>query len=138
MRASRMSRPDRPLRPRALRSHRLSSARSRLHYLAAHAPRDLRWAVAGRDEGRLERLRESLPGGPTRRGPAGRTSPNRPPCAPSPSIARVVATTGERTCATARTLSPPAPTPAPRPHLDLTGEPEFVGPDVRPARRTRA
>ncbi|MGV4986404.1 saccharopine dehydrogenase family protein [Streptomyces sp. NRAIS4] len=32
-------------------------------YLAAHAPRDLRWAVAGRDERRLERLRERLPGG---------------------------------------------------------------------------
>ncbi|MGY6026220.1 saccharopine dehydrogenase family protein [Streptomyces spinosirectus] len=32
-------------------------------YLAAHAPDGLRWAIAGRDEGKLERLRERLPGG---------------------------------------------------------------------------
>lgn len=32
-------------------------------YLAAHAPADLRWAVAGRDERGLERLRDRLPGG---------------------------------------------------------------------------
>ncbi|KOV61939.1 saccharopine dehydrogenase family protein [Streptomyces sp. MMG1121] len=32
-------------------------------YLAAHAPEGLRWAVAGRDARKLERLRERLPGG---------------------------------------------------------------------------
>ncbi|WP_406443513.1 saccharopine dehydrogenase NADP-binding domain-containing protein [Streptomyces sp. NBC_00631] len=32
-------------------------------YLAAHAPEGLRWAVAGRDERRLEALRERLTGG---------------------------------------------------------------------------
>ncbi|WEO94129.1 saccharopine dehydrogenase NADP-binding domain-containing protein [Streptomyces sp. FXJ1.172] len=32
-------------------------------YLCAHAPKGLRWALAGRDEGKLERLRERLPGG---------------------------------------------------------------------------
>ncbi|UXY31175.1 saccharopine dehydrogenase family protein [Streptomyces sp. HUAS TT20] len=32
-------------------------------YLAAHAPADLRWAIAGRDESRLRALRERLPGG---------------------------------------------------------------------------
>ncbi|WP_405867191.1 MULTISPECIES: saccharopine dehydrogenase family protein [unclassified Streptomyces] len=31
-------------------------------YLAAHAPDDLRWAIAGRSEQKLERLREALPG----------------------------------------------------------------------------
>ncbi|MEU5595777.1 saccharopine dehydrogenase NADP-binding domain-containing protein [Streptomyces sp. NPDC020298] len=32
-------------------------------YLAAHAPEDLRWAIAGRSERRLAELRERLPGG---------------------------------------------------------------------------
>ncbi|MFD4502886.1 saccharopine dehydrogenase family protein [Streptomyces sp. NPDC058457] len=32
-------------------------------YLAAHAPQGLRWAVAARDERRLQALRERLPGG---------------------------------------------------------------------------
>ncbi|MDC0767097.1 saccharopine dehydrogenase family protein [Streptomyces sp. HD] len=32
-------------------------------YLAAHAPEGLRWAIAGRGKEKLERLRESLPGG---------------------------------------------------------------------------
>ncbi|GAA4058206.1 saccharopine dehydrogenase family protein [Streptomyces shaanxiensis] len=32
-------------------------------YLAAHAPEGLRWAIAGRSGAKLERLRESLPGG---------------------------------------------------------------------------
>ncbi|QOV34116.1 saccharopine dehydrogenase NADP-binding domain-containing protein [Streptomyces ferrugineus] len=32
-------------------------------YLAAHAPEGLRWAIAGRSGEKLERLRESLPGG---------------------------------------------------------------------------
>ncbi|MFE5811968.1 saccharopine dehydrogenase family protein [Streptomyces sp. NPDC056479] len=32
-------------------------------YLAEHAPEGLRWAIAGRSKRKLERLRESLPGG---------------------------------------------------------------------------
>ena len=32
-------------------------------YLAVHAPVGLRWAVAGRDGQKLDRLRERLPGG---------------------------------------------------------------------------
>ncbi|MEW2287567.1 saccharopine dehydrogenase NADP-binding domain-containing protein [Streptomyces sp. NPDC047841] len=94
------------------------------HYLAAHAPGDLRWAVAGRDEGRLERLREELPGGAdvgmlradvaepaTLRALAGH--------------ARVVATTvgpyvlhGEELVAACADTGTD--------YLDLTGEPEFV------------
>ncbi|MEU0455920.1 hypothetical protein ABZ322_23540, partial [Streptomyces sp. NPDC006129] len=31
-------------------------------YLAAHAPEGLRWAIAGRSEEKLRRLREGLPG----------------------------------------------------------------------------
>ncbi|MGY0490495.1 saccharopine dehydrogenase family protein [Streptomyces sp. WG-D5] len=97
-------------------------------YLAAHAPEGLRWAVAGRDTVRLERLRERL------------TEIN-PECAVLPLVradvadraslrelaanARVVATTvgpyleyGEglvAACAEAGTD-----------YVDLTGEPEFV------------
>lgn len=91
-------------------------------YLAAHAPEGLRWAIAGRGEERLERLRERLGGAPdvlradvadpaSLRGLARR--------------ARVVATTvgpyivhGEElvaACADAGTD-----------YLDLSGEPEFV------------
>lgn len=32
-------------------------------YLAENAPEGLRWAIAGRSAEKLERLRESLPGG---------------------------------------------------------------------------
>ncbi|WP_306316603.1 MULTISPECIES: trans-acting enoyl reductase family protein [unclassified Streptomyces] len=97
-------------------------------YLAAHAPEGLRWAIAGRDTTRLERLRERL------------TEIN-PECAVLPLVradvadraslrelavnARVVATTvgpyleyGEglvAACAEAGTD-----------YVDLTGEPEFV------------
>ncbi|MFS4095637.1 saccharopine dehydrogenase family protein [Streptomyces sp. AF1A] len=93
-------------------------------YLAAHAPRDLRWAVAGRDEGRLERLRERLPGGAH----VGvlRADVREPATLRAlAEHARVVATTvgpyvlhGEHlvaACADAGTD-----------YLDLTGEPEFV------------
>ncbi|MFJ9814937.1 saccharopine dehydrogenase family protein [Streptomyces sp. NPDC101151] len=93
-------------------------------YLAAHAPEDLRWAIAGRDERRLEQLRDRLPGGSgigvlradvrepaTLRALAGQ--------------ARVVATTvgpyltyGEELVA--------ACADAGADYLDLTGEPEFV------------
>lgn len=93
-------------------------------YLAEHAPRGLRWAVAGRDEPRLERLRESLPGGEgigVLRADAGEPATLRTLAG----HARVVATTvgpymlhGEElvaACADSGTD-----------YLDLTGEPEFV------------
>ncbi|MET8289084.1 saccharopine dehydrogenase NADP-binding domain-containing protein [Streptomyces sp. NPDC005132] len=91
-------------------------------YLAAHAPGGLRWAIAGRDRKKLERLRERLPGTP---------DVIRADVSDSASLrelargARVVATTvgpyivhGEElvaACADAGTD-----------YLDLTGEPEFV------------
>ncbi|MEV7192878.1 saccharopine dehydrogenase NADP-binding domain-containing protein [Streptomyces sp. NPDC093510] len=97
-------------------------------YLAAHAPEGLRWAIAGRDTGKLERLRERL-------------ASIDPACAELPLVradvgdagslremadhARVVATTvgpyltyGQElvaACAEAGTD-----------YVDLTGEPEFV------------
>ncbi|MFH8489091.1 saccharopine dehydrogenase family protein [Streptomyces longisporoflavus] len=97
-------------------------------YLAAHAPEGLRWAIAGRDTGKLERLREKL-------------AADHPACAELPLVsadvadpaslremaghARVVATTvgpyltyGQElvaACAEAGTD-----------YVDLTGEPEFV------------
>ncbi|MGW3175257.1 saccharopine dehydrogenase family protein [Streptomyces sp. NPDC001153] len=93
-------------------------------YLAAHAPKDLRWAVAGRDEGKLERLRGRLPGGAD-------VGVLRADVAEPATLrglaehARVVATSvgpyvlyGEElvaACADAGTD-----------YLDLTGEPEFV------------
>ncbi|MBC2900462.1 saccharopine dehydrogenase family protein [Streptomyces cupreus] len=93
-------------------------------YLAAHAPEGLRWAVAGRDEGKLERLRERLPGGEN-------VGVLRADVADAASLrelarhARVVATTvgpyvmyGEElvaACADSGTD-----------YLDLSGEPEFV------------
>ncbi|MGV9886559.1 saccharopine dehydrogenase family protein [Streptomyces sp. NPDC003395] len=93
-------------------------------YLAAHAPDDLRWAIAGRDTARLERLREGLPGGE-------RIGVLRADVADASSLralaehARVVATTvgpyiryGEQLVAAC------ADTGAD--YLDLTGEPEFV------------
>ncbi|MEV6117062.1 saccharopine dehydrogenase NADP-binding domain-containing protein [Streptomyces sp. NPDC052109] len=93
-------------------------------YLAAHAPKELRWAVAGRDTGKLERLRERLPGGAD----VGvlRADVTEPASLRAlAQHARVVATTvgpyvlyGEdlvAACADAGTD-----------YLDLTGEPEFV------------
>jgi short subunit dehydrogenase-like uncharacterized protein len=91
-------------------------------YLAAHAPEGTRWAVAGRDGRRLERLREELPGtvGVLR---ADVSDPGS--LRDLAEHARVVATTvgpyvrhGEglvAACAEAGTD-----------YLDLTGEPEFV------------
>ncbi|MFF0779749.1 MULTISPECIES: saccharopine dehydrogenase family protein [unclassified Streptomyces] len=93
-------------------------------YLAAHAPEDLRWAVAGRDELALERLRARLPGGS---GVGTLRADVRDPASVRALAghARVVATTvgpyleyGEElvaACADAGTD-----------YLDLTGEPEFV------------
>lgn len=93
-------------------------------YLAAHAPEGLRWAVAGRDAGKLERLRERLPGGSAigvLRAHAGDPESMRELAG----HARVVATTvgpyltyGEElvaACAEAGTD-----------YVDLSGEPEFV------------
>ncbi|MFR9787830.1 saccharopine dehydrogenase family protein [Streptomyces sp. MB22_4] len=93
-------------------------------YLAAHAPEGLRWAIAGRDETKLRRLRERLPGGAAvgvLRADASEPAGLRELAGQ----ARVVATTvgpylrhGEElvaACADAGTD-----------YLDLTGEPEFV------------
>ncbi|AJP04862.1 saccharopine dehydrogenase [Streptomyces cyaneogriseus subsp. noncyanogenus] len=97
-------------------------------YLAAHAPEGLRWAIAGRDEDKLRRLRESLsarwPGG----APAGVLRADVTDPASLRALARharVVATAvgpyvayGEElvaACADGGTD-----------YLDLTGEPEFV------------
>ncbi|MEU6393569.1 saccharopine dehydrogenase NADP-binding domain-containing protein [Streptomyces sp. NPDC046939] len=97
-------------------------------YLAAHAPEGLRWAVAGRDMAKLERLRERLTG----IDPACAVLPlERADVADAASLrelasrARVIATTvgpylryGEAlvaACAEAGTD-----------YVDLTGEPEFV------------
>ncbi|MEV5952312.1 saccharopine dehydrogenase NADP-binding domain-containing protein [Streptomyces sp. NPDC051987] len=93
-------------------------------YLAAHAPQGLRWAVAARDERRLEALRERLPDG------AGvgvlRADVSEPATVRAlAEQARVVATTvgpygrhGEQLVAAC------ADTGAD--YLDLCGEPEFV------------
>ncbi|MFI5814423.1 saccharopine dehydrogenase family protein [Streptomyces sp. NPDC051643] len=91
-------------------------------YLAAHAPEGLRWAIAGRDRKKLERLRERLPGTPA----VIRADVSDPASLRELARgARVVATTvgpyivhGEElvaACADAGTD-----------YLDLTGEPEFV------------
>lgn len=93
-------------------------------YLAAHAPEGLRWAIAGRSEEKLNRLRERLPGAPD-------VGVLRADVSEPGSVrelarqARVVATTvgpyvryGDAlvgACAEAGTD-----------YLDLTGEPEFV------------
>ncbi|MFB7599027.1 saccharopine dehydrogenase family protein [Streptomyces sp. NPDC056160] len=93
-------------------------------YLAAHAPEQLSWAIAGRSERRLEELRERLPGGAD-------VGVLRADVADPASLralarhARVVATAvgpyvthGEElvaACADSGTD-----------YLDLTGEPEFV------------
>ncbi|MER6438743.1 saccharopine dehydrogenase family protein [Streptomyces sp. NPDC001185] len=91
-------------------------------YLAAHAPEGLRWAIAGRDAKKLERLREGLAGAPD----VIRADVSDPASLRELARrARVVATTvgpyivhGEElvaACADAGTD-----------YLDLTGEPEFV------------
>ncbi|MFE9811647.1 saccharopine dehydrogenase family protein [Streptomyces sp. NPDC005548] len=91
-------------------------------YLAAHAPEGLRWAIAGRSEEKLERLRERLGGAPGVLR-ADVTDPDS--VRELAGHARVVASTvgpyvtyGEdlvAACADAGTD-----------YLDLTGEPEFV------------
>ncbi|MGW4198782.1 saccharopine dehydrogenase family protein [Streptomyces sp. NPDC005004] len=93
-------------------------------HLAAHAPAGLRWAIAGRDEARLERLRAELPGGEG----VGvlRADVSEPATLRSlAEQARVVATTvgpyvsyGEDLVAACADTGTD--------YLDLTGEPEFV------------
>lgn len=93
-------------------------------YLADHAPRGLRWAVAGRDAGKLERLRERLSGGSTigvLRADAGDPESMRELAGQ----ARVVATTvgpyltyGEEMVAACADTGTD--------YVDLSGEPEFV------------
>jgi short subunit dehydrogenase-like uncharacterized protein len=93
-------------------------------YLAAHAPEGLRWAIAGRDETKLRRLRGRLPGG-ARPGVLRADVSDPASLRALAEHARVVATTvgpyvtyGEElvaACADAGTD-----------YLDLTGEPEFV------------
>jgi len=93
-------------------------------YLAAHAPEGLRWAIAGRDELKLKRLRERLPAG-TSVGVLRADVSDPASVRQLAEHARVVATTvgpyvtyGEdlvAACADAGTD-----------YLDLSGEPEFV------------
>ncbi|MGW7109914.1 saccharopine dehydrogenase family protein [Streptomyces xanthophaeus] len=97
-------------------------------YLAAHAPDGCRWALAGRDLGKLERLRERL-------------SAARPDCAKLPLLqadAGDVAALRELAASTrvlATTVGPyiwygaplvAACAEAGTDYVDLTGEPEFV------------
>ncbi|MFE9095694.1 saccharopine dehydrogenase family protein [Streptomyces sp. NPDC007264] len=94
------------------------------HYLAAHAPEGLRWAIAGRSPRKLERLRERLAGG-NRPGLLRADARDPESLAALAHQGRVLATTvgpylkyGEElvaACADAGTD-----------YLDLTGEPEFV------------
>ncbi|NEA64852.1 saccharopine dehydrogenase NADP-binding domain-containing protein [Streptomyces sp. SID12488] len=96
-------------------------------YLAAHAPEDLRWAVAGRDVDKLERLRERLAGigKATQAGVLTADVSDPASMRALAGHARVLATTvgpylryGEElvaACAEAGTD-----------YLDLSGEPEFV------------
>ncbi|MEV6762709.1 saccharopine dehydrogenase NADP-binding domain-containing protein [Streptomyces sp. NPDC051105] len=93
-------------------------------YLAAHAPQDLRWAVAARDERKLEALRERLPAG-TEVGLLRADVAEPATIRALAEHARVVATTvgpygryGEELVAAC------ADTGAD--YLDLCGEPEFV------------
>ncbi|MGW7726800.1 saccharopine dehydrogenase family protein [Streptomyces canus] len=93
-------------------------------YLAAHGPDDLRWAIAGRSEGKLRALREKLPEG-TDVGVLTADVSDPESLRALAGHARVVATTvgpyltyGEElvaACADAGTD-----------YLDLSGEPEFV------------
>lgn len=93
-------------------------------YLAAHAPAGLRWALAGRDERKLERLRDRLPGGAD----VGLLRADVSDPASLRALAeqaRVVATTvgpyveyGEELVAACADFGTD--------YVDLTGEPEFV------------
>jgi short subunit dehydrogenase-like uncharacterized protein len=93
-------------------------------YLAAHAPEGLRWAIAGRSEEKLNRLREQLPGG-------AEVGVLRADVSDPGSLrelaehARVVATTvGPYVTYGEDLVAACADTGAD--YLDLSGEPEFV------------
>ncbi|MER5303952.1 saccharopine dehydrogenase NADP-binding domain-containing protein [Streptomyces lasiicapitis] len=97
-------------------------------YLSAHAPDTLRWAIAGRDAGKLERLRERL-------------AADRPGCAELPVVHADAADPASlremaaRTRVVASTVGPylthgqdlvAACAEAGTDYTDLSGEPEFV------------
>ncbi|MEU6357416.1 saccharopine dehydrogenase NADP-binding domain-containing protein [Streptomyces sp. NPDC047072] len=93
-------------------------------YLAAHAPKELRWAVAGRSEDRLRALAERLPGS-TEIGVLTADVSDPASLRALAGHARVVATTvgpyvqyGEELVAACSDTGAD--------YLDLTGEPEFV------------
>ncbi|MFJ6943890.1 saccharopine dehydrogenase family protein [Streptomyces wuyuanensis] len=97
-------------------------------YLAAHAPEDCRWAVAGRSRARLEQLRERL----TALNPACAGLPLVVADAADPDSLRALA---ESTRVVATTVGPyvwygeplvAACAEAGTDYADLTGEPEFV------------
>jgi short subunit dehydrogenase-like uncharacterized protein len=94
-------------------------------YLAAHAPADLRWAVAGRNQARLDALGERLG--------AGRVVPDR--VVVDLEDSRAVRDLAASTATLVTTVGPYALHGAPvvaacaaagTDYLDLTGEPEFV------------
>lgn len=95
------------------------------HYLAEHAPPDLRWALAGRDETKLKAVRDSLPGTAADVGLMVADVSDEASIRTLAQSTRVLITTvgpyvlyGEpivAACADAGTD-----------YLDLTGEPEFV------------
>lgn len=97
-------------------------------YLAAHAPGDLRWAIAGRDTERLQAMSAELAGAATRRPPAGVLRADVTDLASMRALAessRLVATTvgpfqqygAPLVAACARSGTD---------YVDITGEPEFV------------
>ncbi|MFF8679839.1 saccharopine dehydrogenase family protein [Streptomyces sp. NPDC015237] len=93
-------------------------------YLAAHAPEGLRWAIAGRGEEKLRRLRDRLPGAPD----AGvlRADVSDPDSLRElAGQARVVATTVGPYVRYGDALAA-ACADSGTDYLDLTGEPEFV------------
>ncbi len=92
-------------------------------YLAANAPDGLRWAIAGRSEEKLRRLRERLPGAADV-GVLRADVPIRPRCANSPSGRAVATTVGPYVQYGEALVAACAETGAD--YLDLTGEPEFV------------
>ncbi|OIJ66371.1 saccharopine dehydrogenase family protein [Streptomyces mangrovisoli] len=94
-------------------------------YLAEHAPDDLRWAIAGRSEAKLERLREGLPGGGKDVGLLRADVSDAASLRALAEQARVVATTvGPYVTYGEELVAACADTGAD--YLDLTGEPEFV------------
>jgi short subunit dehydrogenase-like uncharacterized protein len=93
-------------------------------YLAAHAPGGLRWAIAGRSETELRRLRERLPGG-AEIGVLVADVADPASLRRLAEHARVVATTvGPYVTYGEELVAACADTGAD--YLDLTGEPEFV------------